>query len=59
MMNEKVSCELTENQIKALLLLMKRQSSLDCALKPLYDTLLEYLYNTMTIEEAEQFFDEN
>lgn len=59
MMDVKVSIDFTEPQIKALLLLMKRQSTLDSVLKPLYDTFLEYIYDTMTIEEAEKYFNES
>lgn len=59
MMDVKVSIDFTEPQIKALLLLMKRQSTLDSVLKPLYDTFLDYIYDTMTIEEAEKYFNES
>lgn len=59
MMEVKVSVDLTETQVKALLLLLKRQKDLDSELKPLYDTFLDYIYNTMTIEEAEKYFNES
>jgi hypothetical protein len=59
MMDVKFSIDFTEPQIKALLLLMKRQSALDSVLKPLYDTFLDYIYDTMTIEEAEKYFNES
>ncbi len=59
MMNSQVSVHFTEEQIKALVLLMKRDSNLDSELKPLYDTLLDYMYSIMTIEEAEKYFNES
>ncbi len=59
MIDEKMILHLRNDQIKALVLLMRKESSLDCELKQLYDELLDYMYDSMTIEEAELFFNEN
>lgn len=59
MIDKKMTLHLKNDQIKALVLLMKKESSLDCELKQLYDELLDYMYDSMTIEEADFFFNEN
>lgn len=59
MISESLSVTLEVEQIKALVLILKKEQDIDCTLKSLYDSLLSYLYDIMTIEEAEIFFNEN
>ncbi len=49
----------SELEIRSLVLLLSKEKELDSELKHLYDTLLSFLYDSMTIEEAEKFFNES